>query len=67
MESMIVIGGTDTGTTRSSLPTLGAFGPRAFRTIEGSLGSRKRFARGIVPVPQPIFDPTQDVTSVRIT
>lgn len=67
MESTIVIAGTSTGTNSSNLPTLGAFGPRAFRTIEGSFGSRERSARRTVPAPKSTFDPTQDVTSVRIT
>jgi hypothetical protein len=67
MESTIVIAGTSTGTDSSNLPTLGAFGPRAFRTTGGSFGARERSARRTVPAPKPIFDPTQDVTSVRIT
>lgn len=66
MENVIGIGTvTGTGTSRSTLPTLRAFRPRATSASEGSVGGSGRVDLGR-SAPAPIFDPTQDVTPVRI-
>lgn len=61
MENAIVTG--IGSVRRSTLPTLRAFRLRA----EASVSSSARSIDGTTPAPAPTFDPTQDVTPVRIT
>lgn len=66
MENAIVTG-IGTGAQGPTLPTLRPFRLRASGTIPGALGGSARPTGATVPAPTPIFDPTQDVTPVRIT
>ncbi|QFG69172.1 hypothetical protein [Ornithinimicrobium pratense] len=66
MENAIVTG-IGTGVQGSTLPTLRAFRLRASGFVPGSVGGSVRLFDHTVPAPQPIFDPTHDVTPVRIT
>lgn len=63
MESTIVTG---IGMRRSTLPTLRAFRLRVEGPRRGYGSSVRAFGQTL-PAPTPIFDPTQDVTPVRIT
>ncbi|WP_131105408.1 hypothetical protein [Ornithinimicrobium sufpigmenti] len=73
MENAIVTGiGTSVhgSTLPTTLPALSASRLRASGVIAGSLGGSVRLGAPfghLVPTPQPIFDPTQDETPVRIT
>lgn len=64
MENMIVTG---IGVKRPTLPTLRSSRLRAEAPIGGGVGGGDRVIGHLVPAPTPIFDPTQDVTPVRIT
>ena len=64
MENAIVTG---IGVQRSTLPTLRAFRLRVESPRQGGFGSGVRVYGRTLPAPTPIFDPTQDVTPVRIT
>lgn len=64
MENAIVTG---IGVRRSTLPTLRAFRLREKSPSQGGFGGSVRVLGHTLPAPTPIFDPTQDVTPVRIT